>query len=859
MMKRILFLILVICIGFNLRAKEYFVSPSGKDSNKGSQESPFRTINTAIKFLKAGDTCFLREGTYNEEVDISNLRGSKNNPIIISAYNNEKVIFDGSDPITGKWEKHSENIYKLKIKEPIWQLFQGDEMKILARWPNASFTDGSIWDMKSTWRHQGKASVFGTLVDERPVAADYMHNEDEGASTFEVKEGKNLESLADTKVDFTGATAVLNIGSWLSWAQPVIEHAAGSNTFKYSKNFSRPGKKPEPNGPSILRRSSFFEAKKNQGHYYMVGLMALDAPNEWFYDDAKKTVYVYIENGKQPNEISFKGKRRTFNIKGKNASFVTISGIDFFATTFQFTDAQNVTVENGDFKYPSYHKLALKDYREPEVTGFIMSNKLYREQKTESNNVIFNCKFEYADGPGFKIKGIGDRVENCYFHDIDWTCLGSGSSGTLDASNTEKFVFRSNTVHTGGNSEGVRLGHANLAEYNHIYNLSLLQHDGSGINVGTNAIDQTIVRYNWVHDMKKSGIRFDSRGFMTVNVEWGEHGTIDHNVVWKTGSIKAKGNHHTITNNIAFDSNKGMYDIGVPRVLVMGSNNSQSVIHNNIAGSIGGHFSQKKGFACPGDFQNNKEGDIGLWLKDPNNWDFRPQKNIGDIGAYKFTDQNYWIPGCKMETASVPIPFNGAVNLPSNLDLMWKEALVASEYHIYFGNDSLAVLTAHTSSNEFKGSTKATTFTPKSFNPNLKYFWRVDVVNSSDIIKGELWSLGGKTTVLSRTNKLPLVKKIKYQEVTSLPESITKGGFSDDTLAKLHKLYNSFWSGYDNNKWLSQIQKELKKEGLSEDKRKHLEVFYNTVMKESLDYIYNNSSNFLNIEEKEALAKIVSK
>jgi len=59
MMKRILFLTLVICIGFNLKAKEYFVSPSGKDSNKGSKESPFKTINTAIKHLKPGGKVLL--------------------------------------------------------------------------------------------------------------------------------------------------------------------------------------------------------------------------------------------------------------------------------------------------------------------------------------------------------------------------------------------------------------------------------------------------------------------------------------------------------------------------------------------------------------------------------------------------------------------------------------------------------------------------------------------------------------------------------------------------------------------------------------------------------------------------------
>ena len=43
-------------------------------------------------------------------------------------------------------------------------------------------------------------------------------------------------SLASTGKDFTGAYAVLNIGHWLTWTRPIIEHEAGSDNFHYCTN-----------------------------------------------------------------------------------------------------------------------------------------------------------------------------------------------------------------------------------------------------------------------------------------------------------------------------------------------------------------------------------------------------------------------------------------------------------------------------------------------------------------------------------------------------------------------------------------------------------------------------------------------
>ena len=50
-----------------VRAATYYVSTSGNDGNNGtSLSTPWRTINKAAQTMVAGDTVYVRGGTYRE-------------------------------------------------------------------------------------------------------------------------------------------------------------------------------------------------------------------------------------------------------------------------------------------------------------------------------------------------------------------------------------------------------------------------------------------------------------------------------------------------------------------------------------------------------------------------------------------------------------------------------------------------------------------------------------------------------------------------------------------------------------------------------------------------------------------------
>ena len=80
--------------GLNINAKTYYVSTTGNNTNTGTIDSPFKTINYAVAKLVAGDILYVRGGTYVETVSVK-VSGTSSAPITISAYAAESPVIDG--------------------------------------------------------------------------------------------------------------------------------------------------------------------------------------------------------------------------------------------------------------------------------------------------------------------------------------------------------------------------------------------------------------------------------------------------------------------------------------------------------------------------------------------------------------------------------------------------------------------------------------------------------------------------------------------------------------------------------------------------------------------------------------------
>lgn len=81
----------------------YYVSPGGSDANPGTYSEPWLTITKAAVTLTAGDSVFIRQGTYYERVVPAN-SGTSGSRITYAAYPGEQATVDGSSvTIPGEW------------------------------------------------------------------------------------------------------------------------------------------------------------------------------------------------------------------------------------------------------------------------------------------------------------------------------------------------------------------------------------------------------------------------------------------------------------------------------------------------------------------------------------------------------------------------------------------------------------------------------------------------------------------------------------------------------------------------------------------------------------------------------------
>ena len=90
----------------------YYVSTTGHDNNPGTVTAPWRTISYGVTHINAGDTLYIRGGTYQEMVHI-HVDGTESNPIMISGYPGEAVIVDGKE---NTLPEHGSGAYLVRIE-----------------------------------------------------------------------------------------------------------------------------------------------------------------------------------------------------------------------------------------------------------------------------------------------------------------------------------------------------------------------------------------------------------------------------------------------------------------------------------------------------------------------------------------------------------------------------------------------------------------------------------------------------------------------------------------------------------------------------------------------------------------------
>ena len=97
------------------------------------------------KLTNPGDECRLRAGRYEVGADrclVSGIRGTQDRPMVITSAGDGPVVIDGTLPIVGPWSASGGGLFTVPSGgHEFLQLFIDGELQVLARYPNAAWSD----------------------------------------------------------------------------------------------------------------------------------------------------------------------------------------------------------------------------------------------------------------------------------------------------------------------------------------------------------------------------------------------------------------------------------------------------------------------------------------------------------------------------------------------------------------------------------------------------------------------------------------------------------------------------------------------------------------------------------------------
>lgn len=514
----------------------YYVSPDGDDATPGTQEQPFLTIQHAADTARPGDTCIVRGGTYRETVRVRT-SGEPGRPIRFIAASGEVVTLSGADPVDGPWEVYRGSIYRTPLTETPQQVFVDGAVMVEARWPNCSMDD--LWD-RDTWASSTRGSSYGRMVD---------------------------PALAETGINWTGATAVLNVAhEFFTWTRTVREHAAGAVSFSYDRDMGKD-----------VTRCADITGPWEDDRYYLAGpLAALDSPAEWAHDELAGALYLWAPRGERPARVE--AKRRDYAFEIEEARHVEIAGFQFFACSFRFDRCDFGLVEDCDLRFPTFSRQLTELASPPRHSA--------RTYMAGAHNTIRGCTIAFASGSGVVMVGPYATVENNLIHDVCWSgsllysgikteyladdqpnapgstlvrspVMDTGMESQRERERWDRLPARQpgalvsrNTVFNCGNTCIWTDGYLGaVVELNHVFHGGLQCKDASLLYTHLPVVEGSVFRFNWVHGNRSPsfglGIRGDdqTRGL-----------TVHHNVVWDCPDrgIVVKGDHIGIFHNTVF-------------------------------------------------------------------------------------------------------------------------------------------------------------------------------------------------------------------------------------------------------------------------------------------------------------------
>jgi len=486
MKKNILKLHLILFIMLFLKTNEvfsitYYVSTNGSDFNSGTSPSAawktISKINSVISILNPGDQILFEKGnTFFGTLNVTK-SGALGNEIVFGSYGNGNLpVITGKKLITG-WIQYSGNIYKKVLSDTVSQIYIGNKIMMIARFPNTGFL-----------------------------------KIDAGNGTY----------------GFSDAELTQSSGYW-NGANCRVRTANYSYETKLISGFS--------GGIITFSTPTQFVTGQNYGYYLDNKLNLLDAENEWFQDLTNGTLYFYAPNGVNPNELSVDAvvskncilvgiNKQNLIFKDLKISGCREIGIDAYTSN-------NVKIQNCYINHTGKYGVRLNgvnDLLENNVfednlndgltanmnNGQILNNKLNRnglipgygengtgyfgmQINSSQRTLVMNNVVDSSGYSGICV-GKSSIIKN---NIVSYSCLVLNDGGGIDATYLPDSLQIINNIVS--NSIGNMESSANPSSYAH------------GIYVNGTGIKNTLIQGNSVYSCRGVGIALDHNSTATNN------------------------------------------------------------------------------------------------------------------------------------------------------------------------------------------------------------------------------------------------------------------------------------------------------------------------------------------------------
>lgn len=191
----------VLAIAVTLHATEFHVAISGNDSNAGTKDSPFRTIQHAADLAQPGDVITVHHGIYRERINPPRGGTSDSNRIVYQAAPGEQVEITGSE-VAKNWTKVQGEVWKTVIPNSFFGSFN----------PYTDFIHGDWFNPLGRQHHTGAVYLNGDWLTEAANRDDLFKPATNQALWFGQVDNTNTTIFAQFKsIDPNNNSVEINV------------------------------------------------------------------------------------------------------------------------------------------------------------------------------------------------------------------------------------------------------------------------------------------------------------------------------------------------------------------------------------------------------------------------------------------------------------------------------------------------------------------------------------------------------------------------------------------------------------------------------------------------------------------------